>query len=112
MIHLFDKYYMKSDQNQIIVGKMNTRINKNSEEEECLANVRYYATPEQAIMGTYKVLKRETIQDINGDLKDAVQALQSMTDAFRQSVEESIPDINIRITNNITQAPSAQTRSS
>lgn len=94
MIHIFDKYYAKADQDQIVIGVPKTRINKDGNEETVLTNPGYYGSLDNAIKGVYKRLEREVIQGADGELKDALQAISQLNQAFTESIQKAIPNIN------------------
>ena len=84
------------------VGKIATRTVKKTDkntnekidvEEEYLANSGYYTSIESALNATYKRIAADALNNYDGDLKGAIEAIHKRTAEFEKLVRDAIPDI-------------------
>lgn len=87
MFHVFGSYYAQSDGGQIAVGEIREYTEgKTGERKRFLTNQKYYDTVEGMLKGTLKRLRLEALQGVEGELEEAVAAVQRVTDEFTKAI--------------------------
>lgn len=87
MIHIVGKYYAKVDDHQITVGVPYESKSKDGSVKTVLSDTRYYSDLESALKGTYKRLSIDTLQRVDGDLNDAIKALYTLRNDFKEVID-------------------------
>lgn len=91
MINLPYGYVLDADSYQYILGKPYTSINKKTQKEETtIQQPTYHPSIEKALESLCERLKRQTIANSSGDLKDAVRACQEVSNAFAEELRKLV----------------------
>lgn len=79
MIHVYGKYYLETDKYNFIIG-----VKRKGK----LKDPHYYSTLSDAITAVRRFVIREGMNNIDGELIDAVAACKRLSDAFAETVSK------------------------
>lgn len=92
MIRLEGGYAIEVDSMSYNLGipKMTTVVNKKTGEEttkEVLTECKYYSSLDQALLGYWKIMRRKSLVNYEGGLKEALKRIEKQDAVIRKLIE-------------------------
>lgn len=92
MIRLDNGYAIQVDAYSYAVGlaKKTKVVDKKTGEEvtkEVLTEPKYYSTLDQALMGYWKTMRRKSLYDFEGSLKEALERIEKLDAQIRKLID-------------------------
>lgn len=92
MIRLDGGYAIDVDKYCYILGKpkMKTEVNKKTKEEvtkEVLTDCKYYSTFDAALLGFWREIRKTSLYEFEGSLKEALKRIEAQDEKIRKMIE-------------------------